>query len=326
MGDDVQPSSVTYDIKNARIIFSQYVKEYNKQYKNDQEYNRRFKIFVKNLVEINKRNKNSRSQIYSITKFVDLTEEEFGARYTGFVDNIGRTNFDNESIPVEYLLTDTEAPEEFDWRQMGVVANVKIQGECSSCWAFAATGVAESQFAMKHSKLIPLSEQQLVDCWSPGGGCQTGSIPHLALDGIAEMGGFMSSQDYPYITKQGSCMFKSDKVIVQVKRGYTVTVQDEEDLKKLVHQNGPLAIALYAGGSFSSYRGRVFMPNERDCPANAKANHAVLLVGYGVEGGVPFWIIKNSYGQNWGEQGYMKLVRGKKACSILSYVASGEVV
>ncbi|KPI98549.1 Viral cathepsin [Papilio xuthus] len=318
----IEPSSVSYDIENSKQLFEEFIEKYNKKYDRN-EYDHRYEIFVNNLEGINENNKNSKSAIHGVTKFADLTHEEFTAKYTGFAISGRRSDFDNTTIEVETLLDSMEAPEEFDWRDKNVVTEVKDQSTCNSCWAFSATGLTESQYAIKYSGLLSLSEKPMIDCWPKSGGCEIGNTPHAGINAAAEMGGFMLESDYPYAPQVDNCSFQKDKVAVRVKRGYQVTVNDEEQLKRLIHQKGPVSIALYAYSGFSTYSGQIMDGSK--CPASASANHAMLIVGYGVENGTPYWIIKNSYSTHWGDRGYLKLIRGVKACDLLSYVAMAEV-
>ncbi|XP_045535810.1 thiol protease aleurain [Papilio machaon] len=226
-------------------------------------------------------------------------------------------------VEVETLLDSIEAPEEFDWRDKNVVTEVKDQSTCSSCWTFSATGVTEGQYAIRHSELLSLSEKQLIDCWSESGGCILGNYPHEGLNAVAKMGGFMLESDYPYAPRQDECSFQKDKVAVRVKRGVRIQVNDEEQLKRLVYQKGPISTGFFAYNGFSTYSGQII--DGANCPADATPNHAMLIVGYGVENGTPYWIIKNSYSENWGDSGYLKLIRGKNACALLFYTALAEV-
>ncbi|XP_013133490.1 PREDICTED: pro-cathepsin H-like [Papilio polytes] len=233
-----------------------------------------------------------------------------------------RSDSDDTPVDVDTLLDNIEAPEEFDWRDKNVVTDVKDQQGCGACWAFSSTGAAEGQYAIKHSELLSLSEKQLIDCWDQSGGC-TGNAPDRGLNAAAKMGGFMLERDYPYKPSQNKCSFQKNKVAVRVKGGRTVTVDDEEKLKDLVYQTGPVSTGFYANKEFSSYRGQMY--DGKGCPKGKKPNHAMLIVGYGVENGTPYWMIKNSYNVHWGANGYLKLIRGVNACSLLNYTAVAEV-
>ncbi|XP_049871608.1 uncharacterized protein LOC126370667 [Pectinophora gossypiella] len=316
---DMGPEKVYFNLEEAEELFKDFIEKFDKYY-DKEEYAARLEVFKDNLHDINKRNEEHEA-VFGITEFADLTDEEFLNRHTGFKP-WSDVN-DTEALELD---SDLDVPSAWDWRQKGVVGDIKNQGSCSSCWAFSAVAVIESQYAMKHNKLRSLSDQQMVDCFADGGGCKTGSWPHLAFNEAARVGGYMSSADYPYTGQQGKCAFSKDKVVTKVLPGKSSKNNNEEEMKKLVQSFGPISVAVYSsGGGFKAYKKGVATANSLSCSKNNRADHAVAIVGYGVENGVDYWIIKNSYGKKWGEQGFMKLERGKNACQIASYVAYASV-
>ncbi|XP_050667715.1 uncharacterized protein LOC126967282 [Leptidea sinapis] len=204
-------------------------------------------------------------------------------------------------------------PDSFDWRDKNVVTPVKNQGACGSCWAFSCIGSVESQYAIKNQRLALFSEQQLVDCDDRSFGC-AGSMgidyPFLYL---MEKGGLLES-DYPYIGMDGVCQYKQEKVQVKLSGCRSLVVNgDEEKLKALIYKYGPASIAV-AASELKSYRGGIV--SDYTC-YDYSVNHAVLLVGYGSEGGVPYWIVKNSWGSEWGENGFFRMQRGVNCLNLL---------
>ncbi|CAH4011875.1 unnamed protein product [Pieris brassicae] len=299
-----------YDLAEATSHFNEFIITYNKQYRNEVEKFTRFLIFSVNLVEINRKNAESTHAVYGITLFCDLTYEEFLKYATG----LNGTGDPKCSSSISQVNSSIIAPDSFDWRTENVVSRVKDQQICGSCWAFAATGAVESQYAIKHKTIQEVSEQQLVDCDQRSSGCGgTNSLDNPFLYFIEN--GAMSEKDYPYESKHHTkCRFEKEKVKVTVKGCRNLDVgRDEEKLKKLLHQNGPTTIALDAT-PLSKYINGIVKSSE--CKSKT-INHAVLLVGYGTENGIPYWIVKNSWGPAWGEDGYVRIERGVNCINMM---------
>ena len=195
---------------------------------------------------------------------------------------------------------------------------VKNQGICGSCWAFSATGSLEGQYFRKNNKLVSLSEQNLIDCSKEHGnnGCE-GGFSNLGFDYIKENGGIETEESYPYYrTDEQECKF-NEKSIAATCTGYmSIKTGDEENLKNAVATIGPIAVAIQVTSSFVFYRSGVYY--EPGCDPS-KLNHAGLVVGYGNERGQDYWLVKNSWGENWGQDGYIKMARNKgNNCGIVS--------
>uniref|UniRef100_A0A674PHY4 Cathepsin 12 n=1 Tax=Takifugu rubripes TaxID=31033 RepID=A0A674PHY4_TAKRU len=205
-----------------------------------------------------------------------------------------------------------------DYRQMGYVTEVKDQGYCGSCWAFSTTGAIEGQIFKKTGQLISLSEQNLVDCSKSYGtyGC-SGAWMANAYDYVVN-NGLESTITYPYTSP---LLFTSCPVrlaVAHIKDYRFIPKGDEQALADAVATIGPITVAIDAShSSFLFYSSGIY--EESNCNPN-NLSHAVLLVGYGSEGGQDYWLIKNSWGPSWGEGGYMRLIRdGKNPCGIASY-------
>uniref|UniRef100_A0A668V347 Cathepsin L.1 n=1 Tax=Oreochromis aureus TaxID=47969 RepID=A0A668V347_OREAU len=211
----------------------------------------------------------------------------------------------NASLP-RSVLSDT-----VDWREQGYVTKVKDQQQCGSCWAFSAvsTGALEGQHFKKTGNLVSLSEQQLVDCTRKyfNHGCDGGwMIP--AFKYIKDNGGIQTEESYTYEAGEGQCHYNANFVGAQCS-GYATVKQDEEALKQAVAAIGPISIAVDASHeSFQLYQSGVYV--EERC-SNNHFSHAMLIVGYGAENGHDYWLVKNSWGLDWGEEGYIKMVRNK---------------
>jgi len=199
-------------------------------------------------------------------------------------------------------------PDLLDHREAGLVTEVKNQGHCGSCWAFSATGGIEGVWAQKVGELLSVSEQQLVDC--AHGTCSGGNMGNAwdtAKDGI------MSEEDYPYEHKDGECRYNSSQAVASV-TGHESVAHNEHDLEKALYQIGyPISIAIHAGNSFHHYKKGIY--NDPEC-VEGKLNHAVLLVGYNKTAPEPYWIVKNSWGKNWGQDGYIHMKMGENNCGL----------
>jgi len=213
----------------------------------------------------------------------------------------------------------TDVPDEVDWRKVpGRVSRVKNQGQCGSCWAFSSVGVLEGQEYRRNNKsfsgadLVELSEQNLVDCVEADMGCQ-GGIMADALELVSKEGGIDDERSYPYEAKTKSCRFRKDKVAFSDK-GYAILPEgDEQKLKEVVSKFGPVAVAIDASSIwFQLYHKGVYY-NKHCRNGSSDLDHAVLVVGYGTDPKKgDYWIVKNSWGPKYGEQGYIRMARNRK--------------
>ncbi|XP_050718457.1 trophozoite cysteine proteinase-like isoform X10 [Eriocheir sinensis] len=304
-------------------MFKTFMKQHSKTYKNKAEFKKRFKIFHQNMKKAHILQQNERGTAkYGPTKFADLTEREF-RRMLGFHPHMkpATSSMERAAIP------DVEVPVSFDWREHGVVTPIKNQGMCGSCWAFSTTGNVEGQWALKHKQLYSLSEQELVDCDTEDEGCN-GGLPENAYDAIAKLGGLEVEDDYPYEGDDETCHFNRSLAKVTV-NGSVELPADEVAIAKWLTQNGPISIGINAN-ALQFYVGGVSHPLKFLC--NPKSlDHGMLIVGYGIHTTKylhrkqPFWIVKNSWGEDWGEQGYYRVYRGDGTCGVDQMATSAIV-
>ncbi|KAK0578869.1 hypothetical protein LWI29_017543 [Acer saccharum] len=300
-----QAVSRLLDVASISQKHEEWMSRHGRNYLDSAEKDMRFQIFKKNYKYVEKFN-NAGNNTYklSINAFSDLTTEEFLASHTGFKmspnPRVSKTTtpYSNQN------LTDDEVPESFDWRDQGAVTDIKYQGSCGCCWAFSALAAIESALKIKNGQLLDLSEQQLVDCDTNNYGCN-GGIMDTAFKYIIENKGVAAETSYPYQESDGTCdQQKTTNTAAQITGYEDVTSNNEQQLKIAVHQQ-PVSIAISVGEEFKSYGGGIFNGN-----CGNRLNHAVTLVGYGqIEEGTKYWLIKNSWGTSWGENGYMRILR-----------------
>ncbi|KAB2032371.1 hypothetical protein E1A91_D05G380300v1 [Gossypium mustelinum] len=284
----------------------QWIVDYGRKYESKLEKEKRLNIFKDNLKYIESfNNDKNKSFKLSLNKFADLTHDEFIVAHTGYKMGDNSTMSQSTSFMYESF---SDVPTSIDWRAKGAVTPIKSQGTCGSCWAFSAVAAVEGIIQIKTGKLISLSEQQLLDCSTNGGnqGCSGGWMMN-AFDYIIQNQGITNEERYPYQSKQETCDTKKqiNRVDVIINGYQMVPTNDEQALLKVV-ANQPVSVAIEGyGQDFRYYRGGVYTG---DC-GNA-LNHAVTIVGYGTsEEGLDYWLVKNSWGETWGENGYMRIQR-----------------
>lgn len=290
--------------------FARFAHRYGKSYESEEEIKLRFATFSENLDLIRSTNRKRLSYKLGVNHFADWTWEEFEKHRLGAAQNCSAT------LKGNHKLADVILPEMKDWREEGIVSPVKDQGHCGSCWTFSTTGALEAAYHQAFGKFISLSEQQLVDCARAFNnfGC-SGGLPSQAFEYIKYNGGLDTEEAYPYTGKDGSCKFSSENVGVQVIDSVNITMGAEDELKHAVAMVRPVSVAFQVIQSFRFYKSGVFTSDT--CGSTSMdVNHAVVAVGYGVEDGVSYWLIKNSWGESWGDNGYFKMEMGKNMCGV----------
>ncbi|XP_027343842.1 ervatamin-B-like [Abrus precatorius] len=276
--------------------FQQWMSQYERSYADVAEKEKRFKIFMRNLEYIeNFNNGANKSYVLGLNQFADLTYEEFIASRTGLkLPTLYSTN------SVAPILNLSDVPPSMDWREKQAVTNVKDQGQCGSCWAFSAVAAMEGIVKIKTGKLISLSEQELVDC---NQGCG-GGFMDKAFNYVKQNQGLASENDYPYQGVVGTCQNGMARA-AQISGYVDVPANNEEQLLQAVAMQ-PVSVIISTDKEFHLYKEGIFTG---PCETFTQ-DHAVTAIGYGtMEDGTKYWLVKNSWGEGWGERGYMRLQR-----------------
>lgn len=214
-----------------------------------------------------------------------------------------------------------DIPDHVDWRSKGIVTSVKDEGSCRSSWAFAAVASIEGQHALITDTLVTLSEQQLIDCATDFGnhGCHYGTV-NRALKYIQLTGGIDASATYPLQGMDMICQFDRQHVVSRVSGFVGVQVDDEHVLKDAVANVGPISVSVNVRPVYIQFYDRGIV-SAITCSAH-DTNHAMTVIGYGSNDGQDFWLIKNSWGMAWGENGFLRLARNQgNLCGIASNAA-----
>lgn len=333
--------------------------EFNKQYASEEEELKHKAFFQQNLADLEDMNKADKNWIpYGhLSPLADMNKAVFKRR-NSLQAQLRTSSFQTSDVFQQYppLADDVTA---FDWRGKGAVNPVKNQGQCGSCWSFATVANIEGVYAAHNNTLISLSEQQLVDCDENDNGCD-GGLPELADKWlIAHKTGLETEARYPYTGVVGDCAQDPSRERLFVAQFLQIS-QDEDMMARALMQHGPLAIGINAN-MMQMYMGGIAQPDDDACDPS-ELNHGVALVGFGEEATprnpqavkqmlemqqgmktqglllespklnlasdekTKFWIIRNSWGEEWGEKGYYRIVRGKGACGMNTMVTTAENV
>ena len=301
-------------------------------------YEKNYRIFSNNWFQIKNHNENNKYKL-KLNKFADTVDFNCTDIHEDLMECPNKFNIPNKTwfnhkeyiLPIVFPLFRKiknilkNHPREVDWRKTNYLTPVKNQGLCGSCWAFSSTSALETFLKKNKLKVNRLSEQELVDCSKENYGCN-GGLMDLAFDYCIENNGLHSDENYPYNARDNKCLEgcqigdKScttfDKVIGSGCFSYKYTSPYSIDsLKESVKKN-PVSIAINANTPVFRFYSEGIVEDLNDNIPD-QINHAVLLVGYSYDKKGLYWIIQNSWGKDWGDNGFIK-IRSKEGSGILS--------
>ncbi|XP_002533962.2 low-temperature-induced cysteine proteinase [Ricinus communis] len=296
--------------ERVKELFQQWKEKHRKVYKHVEEAEKRLENFRRNLkyvVEKNQKKKNLGSaHTVGLNKFADMSNVEFRQKYLSKVKKPIKKRNNNLMTSRQRNLQSCVAPSSLDWRKKGVVTPVKDQGDCGSCWAFSSTGAIEGINAIVTGDLVSLSEQELMDCDTTNYGCDGGYMDY-AFEWVINNGGIDTEIDYPYTGVDGTCNIAKEETKVVSVDGYEDVAESDSALLCATVQQ-PISVGIDGSAiDFQLYTSGIYNGSCSDNPNDI--DHAVLIVGFGSEDGEDYWIVKNSWGTEWGINGYFYLLR-----------------
>jgi len=318
-------SAVALANKDYEAMFQQFRSTHLKSYAGASEESTRFQNFVHNMKKAEALQAANPLATFGANKFADMSETEFAARLNGaeYYRRAMAEPVTAVSAPLAERLA--VAGTKVDWREKGAVTPVKDQGSCGSCWAYSATGNIEGAWFVAGNTLTSLSEQQLTSCDNIDSGCNGGLMDN-AFKWIlsARKGEIVTEASYPYVSGHGvapAC--KSTAEVDKLPVGAVITgfnhLERSEDTLAAFAAKHPVAVAVDAT-SFQTYHSGILT----NC-INRQINHGVLVVGFDNSHVPAYWIVKNSWGQNWGESGFARIAKGSNQCLINAYATTAIV-
>jgi cathepsin L len=291
-----------------QIEFTNWMSTHGKSYSAD-EFQYRWNTWKANHQFVQEHNAKNLTFTVGMNKFADMTAAEFGKIYNGFLGAKALAQRKTNNVVV-HPATPVNAPASIDWRTKGYVTGIKNQGQCGSCWSFSTTGSTEGQHFKETGSLVGLSEQNLVDCSQSYGnqGCN-GGLMDDAFQYIIANGGIDTESSYPYTAEDGTCHYSKSNNGATLSSYTDVPSDSETALTNDCGTYGPISVAIDAShSSFQLYTSGVYY--EPDC-SSTQLDHGVLAVGYGTLSGQAYYIVKNSWGTDWGMSGYIYMSRNR---------------
>lgn len=301
-------------------LWKQYKLDFKRTFDSKSHEELREKIFRESIRTISHHNFEFRQGRESfkmgINSFSDMTFDEYSAMFKANESIKAMANEKAKNIRFRPKiihgndvgnLTERNLAASFDWRDQGAVTKVRDQKLCGSCYAMATIGSIESQYFIMNKKLIDFSEQEIVDCAGEFTtfGC-SGGIAFRVFDYVLE-NQLSTRSGYPYKAEVGECRATENKIKIHLKGyGYVDAEDDDDNLAEAVTKFGPIVVSINSDlETFMRYSSGIYF----DEKCTDEVNHGALLVGYGSEDGIDYWIVKNSFGESWGESGYIRMAR-----------------
>jgi len=308
-------AAVASSSHHVRTQFTQFQQKFNKHYPTQSEFELRFKNFQDNLKNNEELSRANPRATFGINKFSDLSAEEFSQKYLMNVDLSQYT----KAAPLDFTVARPDNvrqcspdPTNYNWGDCGATTPVYNQGQCVSCWAFSATETIESYFFLGGGSLTQLSMQQIVSCDTTDDGCN-GGLPSNAYQYVQSAGGVEAYNDYPYTSEggnSGNCSFNSGDIVATVSSYSSVSGEGQIYQQLSSSSGGPVSVCVDAS-TWQSYTGGVLT----SCPNDI--DHCVQAVGYANYGGSSaYWVVRNSWGTGWGENGFIFIAIGQDLCAI----------
>lgn len=291
-------------------------KENHKRNYDTEEHERRINFFRQNMRFIHSKNRAGLTYNLAVNHLADRTEEEMRVLRGRIWDSsLGYNGGSAHHYTHQQL---EEAPDSLDWRLYGAVSPVKDQSVCGSCWSFGSVGTLEGALYLQTGQMTRLSQQALVDCsWGFGNNGCDGGEDWRVYKFMMKHGGIPTEESYgPYLGQDGYCHFNQSTIGLKIKGWVNVTSGDVDGLKVAIAGHGPVSVAIDAAHrSLSFYSSGVYY--EEKCNNNIDGlDHAVLAVGYGEIAGMKYWLVKNSWSTNWGNDGYVLMSQKDNNCGV----------
>lgn len=296
--------------------WNDFKKKYDKVYRNPSEESHRRKIYEMSLAEIEEHNKKYAAGEVTwqkgIDAFSDLTDDEFMDR---MAMKRSFPELEREQDLTKFFEADPNFrnPKSFDWRDYGAVTEVKNQKSCGSCWAFGTMTSLEWLHHNLTGKLVRYSEKHMIDCDYNSGGCKGGT----AYNGLrlAVRSGIYKEDDYAeYNQKKEECRAGNSTTPFKISAYGRVREKREQDILEALQKVGPLTVMINSK-NFKHFKQGV-LPLDDKCTLEGRGLHMVVIVGFGTQNGTDYYTLRNSWGKDWGNNGYLKVPRNVNYCGI----------